>query len=122
MIEEHFVTSPSGTKCWPLAVTLKSAERALCIAFDDGRSFTLPAALLRRESPSAEVQGHGKGQKRNVTGKDYVGITALEPVGNYALRISFDDGHDTGIYSWDYLYRLGMNLENLCADFCIDTV
>lgn len=112
MIEEHFVTSPSGAQYWPLAVTLKRAERALYIAFDDGWNFTLPAALLRRESPSAEARGHGKGQKRpDVSYRDDVGIAALEQMGNYALRISFDDGHDTGIYSWDYLYRLGMAMQ-----------
>jgi DUF971 family protein len=92
---------------WPTELRLKRAEKLLEIAFDDGASFRLPAEYLRVESPSAEVQGHGPGQKQLVAGRQHVGIIALEPVGNYAVRIRFDDLHDTGIYSWKYLYQLG---------------
>ncbi len=84
-----------------------SAERRLEVDFEDGRSFTYPAEYLRVESPSAEVKGHGPGQKQLVSGRRHVGIMEIEPVGNYAIRIRFDDLHDTGIYSWDYLYELG---------------
>lgn len=91
----------------PTEIRLKRAERAVEVAFEDGTRFTLPAEYLRVESPSAEVQGHGPGQKVIVAGRREVGIMRLEPVGNYALRIVFDDLHDTGIYSWAYLYTLG---------------
>ncbi|MDX1575923.1 MAG: DUF971 domain-containing protein [Kiloniellales bacterium] len=84
-----------------------SAERRLEVAFEDGRSFSLSAEYLRVESPSAEVQGHGPGQKQIVSGRRHVGIMRIEPVGNYAVRLCFDDLHDTGLYSWDYLYELG---------------
>ena len=84
-----------------------SADKRLEVVFEDGREFSLPAEYLRVESPSAEVQGHVPGQKQIVPGRRHVGIMGLEPVGTYALRIKFDDLHDTGIYSWDYLYRLG---------------
>jgi DUF971 family protein len=92
---------------WPTEIRLKQAEKVLEVAFDDGASFRLPAEYLRVESPSAEVQGHGPGQKVIVAGRAHVGILAVEPVGNYAVRLKFDDLHDTGIYSWEYLYRLG---------------
>src|SRR5579859_5074497 len=85
---------------WPTELRLKRAEKLLEISFDDGRRFSLPAEYLRVESPSAEVQGHGPGQKVVVHGRAHVGIMSLEAVGNYAVRILFDDLHDTGIYSW----------------------
>jgi len=91
----------------PTEIRLKRAEQVLELAFDDGSRFALPAEYLRVESPSAEVQGHGPGQKVTVAGRRHVGILSLEPVGNYALRIHFDDLHDSGIYSWAYLHRLG---------------
>jgi DUF971 family protein len=84
-----------------------SAEHRLEVAFEDGKTFSLPAEYLRVESPSAEVQGHGPGQKQIVSGRRHVGIMRIEPVGNYAVRLCFDDLHDTGLYSWDYLYELG---------------
>jgi len=99
--------SVSGTVHWPIELRLKRAEKQLEIAFDDGIRFSLPAEYLRVESPSAEVQGHGAGQKTLVHGRAHVGIIGLEPIGNYAVRIKFDDLHDTGIYSWQYLYELG---------------
>jgi len=91
----------------PVELRLKRAEQVLEVAFDDGTRFALPAEYLRVESPSAEVQGHGPGQKVTVAGRRHVGILRLEPVGNYAVRIVFDDLHDSGIYAWDYLHRLG---------------
>jgi len=87
---------------------LKRSEKLLEVTFDDGSRFRLPAEYLRVESPSAEVQGHGPGQKTLVHGRAHVGIINLEAVGNYAVRITFDDLHDTGIYSWSYLYQLGV--------------
>jgi DUF971 family protein len=105
--------SPQDNEPWPLEIRVKRAERCLEIDFDDGQSFTLPAELLRVESPSAEVQGHTPSQKVVVAGKRHVAIRELEPVGNYAVRIVFDDGHDTGIYSWPYLYRLGRERERI---------
>ena len=91
---------------WPSEIRLNPAKDRLHVAFDDGEGFDLAAEYLRVESPSAEVQGHG-GPKQIVTGKAHVKIARLEPVGNYAIRIVFDDGHDSGLYAWDYLYRLG---------------
>lgn len=90
----------------PLEITLRRAERCLVVRFADA-TFELPAEYLRVESPSAEVQGHGPGEKRLVSGRRQVGILGVEPVGHYAVRILFDDRHDTGIYSWPYLRRLG---------------
>jgi len=92
---------------WPTEIKLKRAEKRLDVLFDDGSLFALPAEYLRVESPSAEVQGHGPSQKQLVAGARAVGIAQLEPVGHYAVRILFDDGHDTGIFSWTYLYELG---------------
>ena len=83
------------------------ADKRLEVDFEDGRGFSYPAEYLRVESPSAEVQGHGPGQRQTVAGRRHVGIMEIEPVGNYAVRLRFDDLHDTGIYTWDYLYELG---------------
>jgi DUF971 family protein len=102
---------------WPIELRIKHAERALEIDFDDGVTFRLPAELLRVESPSAEVKGHGAEPKKTVAGKRNVGIAAVEPVGNYAIRILFDDGHDTGIYSWRYLRALGEDRDALWAAY-----
>lgn len=102
---------------WPVEIRLRKAEKQLEIAFDDGKRFSLPAELLRVESPSAEVQGHGASQKQIVAGRRHVGILALEPVGNYAIRIRFDDLHDTGIFSWQYLHELGENQERIWAEY-----
>jgi DUF971 family protein len=102
------VAAVSDSAPWPVELRLKRAERRLEISFDDGKTFSLPAEYLRVESPSAEVQGHGAGEKTIVAGRAHVGIMDLEPVGNYAVRIKFDDLHDTGIYSWDYFYQLGI--------------
>src|SRR5665648_179854 len=96
---------------WPTELKLDADKRNLAVSFDDGQSFTLPAELLRVMSPSAEVQGHSPEQRITVPGKKNVRILRLEPVGNYAVRIGFDDGHDTGLYVWDYLRDLGENQE-----------
>jgi DUF971 family protein len=96
---------------WPVEIRLHTADKMLEVAFEDGKSFRFPAEYLRVESPSAEVQGHGPGQKQLVAGRRHVGIMAVEPVGNYAVRLEFDDLHDTGIFSWRYLYELGMEQE-----------
>jgi DUF971 family protein len=103
--------SPFDTPHWPVEIRLKSAEKTLEIDFDDGAAFSLPAEYLRVESPSAEVQGHSASQKQLVAGRRHVGILAIEPVGNYAVRLKFDDLHDTGIFSWNYLYQLGREHE-----------
>ena len=91
---------------WPTDITARDKGRVLEVAFDDGQVIRLTAERLRVESPSAEVQGHSPSQKKIVTGKENVAIVAIEPVGNYAIKIVFDDGHDTGLYSWDYLRKL----------------
>ncbi|MFQ5466966.1 MAG: gamma-butyrobetaine hydroxylase-like domain-containing protein [Kiloniellaceae bacterium] len=101
----------------PREIRYVSAEKRLEIDFDNGDSFTYPAELLRVESPSAEVQGHGPGQKQLVAGRRHVGILAVEPVGNYAVRIRFDDLHDTGLYSWPYLYHLGVEQAEIWRDY-----
>jgi DUF971 family protein len=92
---------------WPTELHLDPAKSTLRVVFDSGEQYALPAEYLRVESPSAEVQGHSPEQKQIVRGKEGVKIEALEPVGNYAVRILFDDGHDSGLYSWDYLHELG---------------
>ena len=88
-------------------IRLRRAEKRLDVTFDDGARFELPAEYLRVESPSAEVQGHGPGQRKTVPGRRHVSIMAVEPVGHYAVRLVFDDLHDTGIYSWEFLHQLG---------------
>jgi DUF971 family protein len=98
-------------------IRLNQAERVLHVTFDDGAHFALPAEYLRVESPSAEVQGHGPGQKTIIAGRRHVGIIGIEPVGNYAVRLDFDDLHNTGIYSWDYLYELGQQQAQRWADY-----
>ena len=102
-----------GAAPWPVEIRLKGAAKRLEVDFDDGRSFSYPAEFLRVESPSAEVQGHGPSQKTIVAGRRHVGIMEVEPVGNYAIRIRFDDLHDTGLYSWPYLRHLGENQDAL---------
>ena len=91
----------------PTALKLKRAARCLEVAFDDGRVFELPAEYLRVHSPSAEVTGHGAGEGALVSGKQQVNIERIDPVGRYAVKLVFDDGHDTGLYSWSTLYELG---------------
>jgi DUF971 family protein len=102
---------------WPVQLRLIRAEKRIEIEFDDGKKFSLPAEYLRVESPSAEVQGHYPRNKVTVPGRIHVGIMELEPVGNYAVRIKFDDLHDTGIFSWDYLYQLGVEQPKRWRDY-----
>lgn len=94
---------------WPTELKLGKDKRTLTVSFDDGQHYDLPAELLRVLSPSAEVQGHSPEQRVTVPGKKAVRIVRLDPVGNYAIRITFDDGHDTGLYMWEYLRDLGEN-------------
>lgn len=101
----------------PQDITLHSASKVLEVSFSDGKTFRIPFELMRINSPSAEVQGHGPGQEVLQTGKRQVGITALAPVGNYAVQPTFSDGHDTGIFSWDLLYFLGAQQDQLWADY-----
>lgn len=101
----------------PTEITLHQKSKTLEIAFEDGARFNLPAEFLRVYSPSAEVIGHGEGQETLQVGKRDVGIKALEPVGLYALKIVFDDRHDSGLYSWDYLYGLGRDQEILWHNY-----
>jgi DUF971 family protein len=101
----------------PKTIKLRRAENLLDIQFDDGTLASLPAEYLRVESPSAEVQGHGHEEKRVQGGKRHVAITGIEPTGNYAIRLIFSDGHDTGIFTWDYLYRLHAEYERRWADY-----
>ena len=101
----------------PTALTVHGASRVLEVGFADGATFRIPFELLRVYSPSAEVRGHGPGQEVLQTGKREVGIVSLEPVGNYAVKPTFSDGHDTGLYAWDYLYFLGQQQERLWADY-----
>ncbi len=93
----------------PTEIRLVREEKRLQVDFSDGQSFSLPAEFLRVESPSAEVQGHGPGQKTLVAGRRHVGIMGVEPVGNYAVRLKFDDLHDTGIFTWETLYEYGLH-------------
>jgi len=107
----------SQDKHLPTQIKLHRKSRTLELAFDDGSSFDLPHEYLRVYSPSAEVQGHGPGQEVLQLGKEQVEIESLEQVGNYALQINFDDGHNTGIYSWDTLYDLGRNYDAKWQDY-----
>lgn len=101
----------------PEEIRYDRATRVLRVSFAGGVAFDLPAEFLRVESPSAEVQGHNPGQKQILGGKRDVAITAIEPVGQYAVRLIFDDGHDTGIYSWEYLAEVGQNRERLWSGY-----
>lgn len=102
---------------WPETLTFKRGDRTLHIAFEGGEAFHIPFELLRVESPSAEVQGHAPHQKQIVTGKADVMVEEAEPVGRYAVRLKFSDGHASGIFSWDYLHELGENADALMADY-----
>lgn len=101
----------------PQSITVHSQSRVLEVSFSDGTEFRIPFELMRVYSPSADVQGHGPGQEVLQTGKRLVELTLLEPVGNYAVQPTFSDGHDTGIFSWDYLYFLGSQQDKLWQDY-----
>lgn len=98
---------------WPEELRLRPGGRELLVSFDTGEAFTFTAEFLRVESPSAEVKGHGAGQEITVPGKRDVAITRIEPVGNYAVRLIFSDGHATGLFSWTYLLTIGRNQDEL---------
>lgn len=102
---------------WPTEIKVSKDRQTLTTGFNDGAAFALSAEMLRVLSPSAEVQGHGPGQKLTVPGKRNVAIVSVQPTGNYAIRIGFDDGHDTGIYTWSYLRELGERGAELFADY-----
>ncbi len=102
---------------WPTELRVSKDRRTLTVSFNDGAAHALPAELLRVHSPSAEVQGHSPAQRQLVSGKRNVEIMKLEPVGNYAVRIAFDDLHDTGLFSWAYLAKLGREKEALWAAY-----
>lgn len=109
--------TPIPATVWPEEIRLSKAKDSLFVKFDNGYETTLTAELLRVESPSAEVQGHGSGQKTTPAGKGNVTIGAIEPVGNYAIRISFSDGHDTGLFSWEILHDYGQRQQQLIDDY-----
>ena len=111
------IMTPTPATVWPEEIRLSKAKNSLFVKFDNGYETTLTAELLRVESPSAEVQGHGSGQKTTPAGKANVTIAAIEPVGNYAIRISFSDGHDTGLFSWDILHDYGQRQQQLIDDY-----
>jgi DUF971 family protein len=109
-----------ATKIWPTELRLRKNRVALAVTFDNGEGYELPAEYLRVRSPSAEVQGHSPDERKTVAGKKNVTILEVQPVGNYAVRLVFDDLHSTGIYSWDYLRELGRNREDNWQDYLDD--
>ena len=111
------MTTKPAERPWPVELRLDPARTTLTVVFDTGEQFALAAEYLRVESPSAEVQGHSAAQKQTIGGKRHVKIKGLEPVGNYAVRILFDDGHDTGLFSWDYLRELGLQHDEKWAAY-----
>lgn len=111
---------PDVTLAWPVEIRLPKDRRTLRVAFEDGRTFDLPAELLRVTSPSAEVQGHSEAERKTVGGKRNVTILSVDPVGNYAVRLGFDDMHSTGIYSWAFLHDLGVNAARRFQDYLDD--
>lgn len=114
------MSDPFALKHRAAEIRYIGADKRLVVEFDDGVSFSYPAEYLRVESPSAEVQGHGPGQKQIPPGRRYVGIMGIDPVGNYAIKINFDDLHETGIFSWDYLYELGEQQAERWAAYLAD--
>lgn len=110
----------SDTGAWPTEIRLDKGRTTLTVAFDGGESFALGAEYLRVKSPSAEVQGHSAEERKTVPGKRYVAILEVQPIGNYAVRLVFDDMHSTGIYSWDYLLDLGRNHAAYWRDYLDD--
>jgi DUF971 family protein len=102
---------------WPTELVIKRGAKALAVAFDDGQHFDIPFELLRVESPSAQVQGHSAADKKIITGKSGIMVIDAQPVGRYAVRLVFDDGHDSGIFTWEWLYRLGRDQEALMAAY-----
>ncbi len=114
------MSAQNTAPAWPVEIRLPKDRRTLHVSFDDGTAFSLPAELLRVTSPSAEVQGHSEAQRKTVGGKRNVSILSVDAVGNYAVRLSFDDLHTTGIYSWTFLHDLGVNAEKRFQDYLDD--
>ena len=114
------MNAPNATPTWPVEIRLAKDRRTLHVTFDDGKAFSLSAELLRVSSPSAEVQGHSEAQRKTVGGKRNVTILSVDAVGNYAVRLGFDDMHTTGIYSWAFLRDLGENAERRFQDYLDD--
>ena len=113
-------SAPNAVVAWPVELRLVKDRRSLHVTFEDGVTFDLPAELLRVTSPSAEVQGHSEAQRKTVGGKRDVTILSVDPVGNYAVRLGFDDMHSTGIYSWAFLHDLGVNGTRRFQDYLDD--
>ena len=109
-----------ATKPWPTELRLSKDRKTLAVAFDNGETFELAAEYLRVRSPSAEVQGHSPDERKTVAGKRNVAILEVNPIGNYAVRLVFDDMHSTGIFSWDYLFELGRNQDEYWYDYLDD--
>ena len=114
------MASPAVSPAWPVEIRLARDRRTLHVAFDDGQTFGLAAELLRVTSPSAEVQGHSEAERKTVGGKRNVTILSVDPVGNYAVRLGFDDMHATGIYSWAFLRDLGVNADRRFQNYLDD--
>jgi len=114
------LSAQNTAPAWPVEIRLPKDRRTLHVSFDDGTAFSLPAELLRVTSPSAEVQGHSEAQRKTVGGKRNVAILSVDAVGNYAVRLSFDDMHTTGIYSWTFLHDLGVNAAKRFQDYLDD--
>ena len=114
------MSSPAASAAWPVEIRLTRDRRSLHVNFDDGVAFELSAELLRVTSPSAEVQGHSEAERKTVGGKRNVTILSVDPVGNYAVRLGFDDMHATGIYSWVFLRDLGINAEHRFQNYLDD--
>jgi DUF971 family protein len=114
------LSTPNAAPAWPVEIRLARDRHTLQVSFDDGSAFSLTAELLRVTSPSAEVQGHSEAQRKTVGGKRNVTILSVDPVGNYAVKIGFDDMHSTGIYSWAFLRDLGVNAERRLQDYLDD--
>ena len=111
------LTGQIASRRWPTEIRLSSDKRRLNVSFEDGTVTSITAELLRVESPSAEVQGHGVGQKTTPAGKRNVTISRIDPVGNYAVRLAFSDGHDTGLFTWDILHDYGQRHDSLLANY-----
>lgn len=110
------MAAPDKT-AWPTELRLTQAGRVLRVRFDDGATLELPAELLRVSSPSAEVKGHAPGQRKTVSGKRHVAISGVEAIGNYAVKLTFDDGHDTGLFTWSFLHDLGSRADGALSAY-----
>ena len=111
------MTTTASESPRPTEIKLRKADKTLTVSFESAEAFTLTAEYLRVESPSAEVQGHGPDQKKTLPGRAHVGIMKVEPVGHYAVKLVFDDMHDTGLYTWEYFYELGPRMEQAWTDY-----